>query len=245
MERSGCLPQSASFKVIELDFLKYLFIVVKPWLLVRESKVAMQLYVAFRKSVVVSFQHHHVLSGVSCVFIHPCSRGFVLVLSFWISSCTCCGTVAPSSIYYHWVHLLYLVVIALLLPLLRGFTPASRIEYIPKYSSIENFIKLPFQWVLIRLNRSPNEGAMAVSLQHCLLSRISACATIRDSAISACRNLRLPCRLIRWSVDFMQLLKIQIYLIFSAEAHANIAMTSLSFRPSIRRCACGLHLEVF
>jgi hypothetical protein len=42
----------------------------------------------------------------------------------------------------------------LLLLLLRGFTPASRIEHIPKYSSIEKFIKLPFQRVLIRLNRS-------------------------------------------------------------------------------------------
>ena len=124
------------------------------------------------KSVVVRFQHHHVLSGASCVFIHPCSRGFVLVLSFWISSCTCCGTVAPSSLYWHHVHLLYLVVIALLLPLLRGFTPASRTEHIPKYSSIEKFIKLPFQHVLIHLNRSPYEGVMAVSLQLCLLSRI-------------------------------------------------------------------------
>jgi hypothetical protein len=96
----------------------------------------------------------------------------------------------------------------LLLPLLRGFTPAYWTEHIPKYSSIEKFIKLPFQWVLIRLNWSPNEGAVAVSLQHCLLSRISACATIGDSAISACRNLRSPCRLICWNVDFMELLKI-------------------------------------
>jgi hypothetical protein len=35
-------------------------------------------------------------------------------------------------------------------------------EHIPKYCSIENFIKLLFQWVLIHLNRSPNEGAMTV-----------------------------------------------------------------------------------
>jgi hypothetical protein len=42
----------------------------------------MQLDVAFRKSVVIRFQHHHVLSGASCVFIHPCSGEFVLVLSF-------------------------------------------------------------------------------------------------------------------------------------------------------------------
>jgi hypothetical protein len=60
----------------------YLFIVVKSWLLVRESKVAMQLDVAFRKSVVVRFQRHHVLSGASCVFIHPSYGWFVLVLSF-------------------------------------------------------------------------------------------------------------------------------------------------------------------
>jgi hypothetical protein len=86
---------------------------------------------------------------------------------------------------------------------------------------------------------------MVVSLQHCLLSRIWARATSSDSAISACRNLRLPYRLTHWNVDFMGLLKIQIYLMLSAEAHANIVMTSLSFRPSIRRCTCGLYLEVF
>jgi hypothetical protein len=90
-----------------------------------------------------------------------------------------------------------------------------------KYSSVEKFIKLPFQRVPIRLNRSPNEGAMAVSLQHCLLSRISACATFGDSAISSCRNLRLPCRLIRWNIGFMGILKIQIYLMLSSEAHCD------------------------
>jgi hypothetical protein len=157
----------------------------------------------------------------------------------------CCRTVAPSSLYCHYVHLLYLLVITLLLPLLCGFTPASRTEHIPKHSSIEKFIKLSLQWVLIYLNQSPNEGVMAVSLQHCLLSRISTCATFVDSAISACRNLRLPCRLIRWNVDFMGLLKIQIYLMLYTEAHADIVMTSLYFCPSIQRCMCGLYLEVF
>ena len=42
----GCLPQSASFKVIELDFLTYLLIDVKSWSFVRESEVSMQLDVA-------------------------------------------------------------------------------------------------------------------------------------------------------------------------------------------------------
>jgi hypothetical protein len=40
----------------------------------------------------------------------------------------------------------------LLLPLLRGFTSASRTKHLPKYSSIENFIKLSFPRVLIHLN---------------------------------------------------------------------------------------------
>jgi hypothetical protein len=89
--------------------------------------------------------------------------------------------------------------------------PCTQNRTYTKYSSIEKFVKLPFQRVLIRLNRSLNEGDMAVSLQHCLLSGISARATIGDSAISACRNLRLPFRLIRWNVDYMELLKVQIY----------------------------------
>jgi hypothetical protein len=208
----GCLPQSASFKVIEFDFLTYLFIVVKPCLHVRESKVAMQFDVVFRKSVVVRFQHHHVLSGaIVSSFIQALDRLFWSLA--WISSCTCCGTVAPSSLYCHHVHLLYLVVIALLLTLLCRLTPASRTEHIPKYSSVKKFINLPFQRVLIRLNQSPNEGSMAVLLQHCLLSRIPARATFGDSIISACTNRGLPCRLIRWNLDFMELLKIQIYLI--------------------------------
>jgi hypothetical protein len=143
------------------------------------------------------------------------------------------------------VHLLYLVDITLLLTLLRGFTPTSRTECIPKYSSIEKFVKLPFQRVLIPFNWSPNERAMAVSLQHCLLSRISACAAIGVSAISACRNLQMPCRLICWNVDFMELLKIQLYpIVFcwgSCKHHDDIAILC----PSIRRCTCSLHLEVF
>jgi hypothetical protein len=219
-------------------------------------------------SVVVRFRHHHVLSGASCVFIHPSSRRFVLVLSFWISSCTCCGTISPFSLYWHHVHLLYLVVIALLLTLLHGFTPVSRTEHIPKYSSIEKFIKLPFQQVLIRLNRSPNEGAMAVSLQHCVLSRISACATIGDSTISACRNLRLPYRLIRWNVDFMELLKIQkcpivfcwgcariiilfvhgskdVRVVFMFKSFRAPCHTSLGFKNHYHRCMSMMVMESF
>jgi hypothetical protein len=66
------------------------------------------------------------------------------------------------------------------------------IEHIPKYCSIENFMKSHFQWVLIHLNRSPNEGAMAVLLPllHAV-KKISERATFCNLVISACRNLRL------------------------------------------------------
>jgi hypothetical protein len=59
-------------------------------------------------------------------------------------------------------HLLHLVIITLFVPLLHGCTPTSRTEHIPKYSSIEKFITLPFQRVAEHLNRSSNEGIMPI-----------------------------------------------------------------------------------
>jgi hypothetical protein len=73
-------------------------------------------------------------------------------------------------------------------------------------------IKLPFQRVLIHLNRSPNEGAMAVlfPLLHAV-QKISERATLGNSAISACRNLRLTWFLTPWKCNFVGLLNIQRY----------------------------------
>jgi hypothetical protein len=80
----------------------------------------------------------------------------------------------------------------LLLPLFRGFSPVYTTEHIPKYCSIEHFINLPFQQVLIHLNQSPNEGVMAVlfPLLHAV-HKMSERATFGNSAISTCRKLRL------------------------------------------------------
>jgi hypothetical protein len=102
------------------------------------------------------------------------------------------GSIAQAPLRCRRPHLHYLVLIVLLLPLFRGFSPVYITEHIPKYYSIENFIKLPFQRVLIHLNRSPNEGAMAVlfPLLHAV-QKFSERATFSNLAISACRNLRL------------------------------------------------------
>jgi hypothetical protein len=115
----------------------------------------------------------------------------------------------------------------LLLPLFRGFSPVYITEHIPKYCSIENFILLHFQRVLIRLNWIPNEGAMAVLFQllH-VVQKISERATFGNSAIFACRNLRLTWSLVRWKRNFMELLNIQRYPVVlpwgCAETDANI-----------------------
>jgi hypothetical protein len=62
-----------------------------------------------------------------------------------------------------------------------------------------------------------------------MLSKIiSGSTTLDDLTLSTRRNHRLSCHLICWNVDFEGLLKIQIYLMLSVEAHANILTTSLS-----------------
>ena len=60
-----------------------------------------------------------------------------------------------------------IVISSILLPLYCSclrFSPVYRIEHIPKYSSIEKFMKLSFQQVVIRFKRSPNERVMTVLL---------------------------------------------------------------------------------
>jgi hypothetical protein len=102
------------------------------------------------------------------------------------------GSIAQAPLRCRRPHLHYLVLIVMLLTLFYGFPPVYITEHIPKYCSIENFIKLPFQQVLIHLNQSPNEGVMAVlfPLLH-VIQKISERATFGNSVISSCRNLRL------------------------------------------------------
>jgi hypothetical protein len=109
-----------------------------------------------------------------------------------------------------------------LLSLFHGFPPLSRIKHISKYSSIEKFMKLPFQCVVIHRKRSSNKGAMSVLLQRCVLSKtdFSGRVALGDSGITACRNLWLSWFLICWNRNFMELLNIQKYPVFSLWDHA-------------------------
>ena len=86
-------------------------------------------------------------------------------------------------------HLFYLVLIALLLPLLHGISPVYSTEHIPKYSSIEKFMKLSFQQVVIRFKQSPNESYDRFTLALRAVQKFSECTTFNVLAIPAYRNL--------------------------------------------------------
>ena len=73
-------------------------------------------------------------------------------------------------------------------------------------------VKLPFQWVVIHLKPSPNEGVMSVSLLALrAVQKILECTTFNVLDIPACRNLRLTWFLIHWNGNFVELLNIQKY----------------------------------
>ena len=95
----------------------------------------------------------------------------LMLLNFWIWSCMLNGVIGHPSLQCCHHHLLFLVLIISLLSLFHGFPPLSRTENISKYSSIEKFMKLPFQLVVIHRKRSSNKGAMSVLLQRCVLSK--------------------------------------------------------------------------
>ena len=150
--------------------------------------------------------------STACAFICQCHWGSSSAPSFWILSCTLDENIAQAPLHCCHRHLFYLVLIVLLLPLLHGISPVYSTEHIPKYSSIEKFMKLPFQRVVIRFKRSPNEGVMPVSLLALrAVQKFPECTSFNVLAIPACRNLRLTSFLIRWDGNFVELLNIQKY----------------------------------
>ena len=109
--------------------------------------------------------------STACAFICQCHWGSSSAPSLWILSCTLDESIAQAPLHCCHRHLLYLVLIAFLLPILCGIYPIYSTEHIPKYRSIEKFMKLPFQRVVIHLKPSSDVGVMPVSFWRCVLSR--------------------------------------------------------------------------
>jgi hypothetical protein len=98
----------------------------------------------------------------TCAFFCQCSWSLCFVPNFWISShvvqwkrCPSFSSLSSSSSPLSCSH-------HVAAASFTWISPVYITENIPKYCSIENFIKLPFQRVLIHLNWSPNKGVMAV-----------------------------------------------------------------------------------
>ena len=150
--------------------------------------------------------------STACAFICQCHWGSSSAPSLWILSCTLDENIAQAPLHCCQSHLLYLVLIELLMPLLRGISPVYSTEHIPKYRSIEMFMKLPFQRVVIHLKPRPNEGVMPVSLLALrAVQKFSDCTTFNVLTIHACRNLWLTWFLICWNGNFVEILNIQKY----------------------------------
>ena len=69
--------------------------------------------------------------STACAFICQCHWGSSSAPSLWILSCTLDESIAQAPLHCCHRHLLYLVLIALLLPLLHGISPVYSIEHIP------------------------------------------------------------------------------------------------------------------
>jgi len=158
----------------------------------RETEVSMQLDVASCNPSWFACNIFICRKSTACAFICQCHWGSSSAPSLCILSCTLDESITQAPLHCCHGHLLYLVLIVLLLPLLHGISPLYSTEHIQKYRSIEMFMKLPFQWVVIHLKRSPNEGVMPVSLLALrAVQKFSKCTTFNVLAIPACRNLWL------------------------------------------------------
>jgi hypothetical protein len=108
-----------------------------------------------------------------------------------------------------------------LLSLFHGFPPLSRTEHISKYSSIEKFMKLLSNvWSFIENGVQTRELCPFYFSAVCCPKLFSGRIALGDSGITAWRNLRFSWFLICWNRNFMGLLNIQKYQVFSLWDHA-------------------------
>jgi hypothetical protein len=97
----------------------------------------------------------------------------------------------------------------------------SRTEYISKYSSIANLWNyLSNMWSFIKNGVQTREQCPFYFSDVCCPKLISGRVALGDSGITACRNLWLSWFLIGCNHNFMGLLNVQKYSVFSVRDHA-------------------------
>jgi hypothetical protein len=144
-----------------------------------------------------------------------------MLLNFWIWSCMLDGGNGHPFLQCCHHHLLFLILIISLLSLLYGFALCKeqniyRNIYLLK--SLWNY--LSNVWSFIENGVQTRELWPFYFSIECCPKLISGHVSLGDSSITACRNIRLPWFLICWHRNFMGLLNIQKYSVFSFRDHA-------------------------
>jgi hypothetical protein len=100
-------------------------------------------------------------------------------------------------------------------------SPLSRTEHISKYSSIEKLWNyLSNMWSFIEKGVQTRELCPFYFSTVCCPKLISGRVALGDLGITACRNLQLSWFLICWNHNFIRLLNIKKYPVFSLRDHA-------------------------
>jgi hypothetical protein len=141
-----------------------------------------------------------------------------MLLNFWISSCMLNGVIGHPSLRCCHHHFLFLVLIISLLSLFHGFSlclEQNIYRNIPPLKSLWNY--------LFNMRSFIENGVQTRELCSfyfsvvCCPKLISGRVALGDSGITACRNLLLSWFLICRSRNFIGLLNIQKYSVFSFE----------------------------
>jgi hypothetical protein len=144
-----------------------------------------------------------------------------MLLNFWIWSCMINGVISRPSLQCCHHHLLFLVLIISLLSFFHGFPicPEQNIyQNIALFKSLWNY--LSNLWSFIKKRVQTRELCPFYFSAACCPKLILGRVALSDSGITSCRNLRLFWFLICWNHNFMVLLNIQKYSVFSLRDHA-------------------------
>jgi hypothetical protein len=146
---------------------------------------------------------------------------FSMLLNFWIWSGMLNGVIGRSSLQCCHHHLLFLVLVISLLSLFHRVplcTEQNIYQNIALLKILWNY--LSNVWSFIENGVQTRELCLFYFSTVCCPKLISERVALGDSGITACRNLWLCWFLICWNSNFMELLNIQKYSVFSLWDHA-------------------------
>jgi hypothetical protein len=143
-----------------------------------------------------------------------------MLLNFWIWSCMLNGVIGRSSLQCCHHHLLFLVLVISLLSIFHGFPLCTEQNIYRNIALLKSLWNYLFSvWQFIENGVQTRELCLFYFSIACCPKLIFGRVALGDSGITACRNLWLSWFLICWNCNFMGLLNIQKYSVFSLRDH--------------------------